>query len=577
MEDEVKSLNDYFSIGWRRKYYILIPFFLVLIVASTTIFVLPSIYSSTGTILVESQQISEKLVESAVTGLVEERIQTISQQIMSSQQLFEIIEKFNLNANQDAELPRSKILNDVRERINIAIVSIGTKRRRRNESSSVVFTISFEDTKPQIAQSVANELVTLFLDENIRSRTESAEGASEFLKKEVERLGTQITAIGEKIALYKQKNEASLPEALQINLERMVNLKSELLNSENELSALDEKRNLLIIDIETLRIQPSGEGVGSEKLALKQELKELQNQVVALSARYGPDHPDVKAANRQLVAFESEYGILSSREDLLLQKEQVETEIREQLSRYSKNHPNIKRLERKLEGIVLMIGQVKKVGVTTQAGVIDPELRQAKARLESTLKAIDRLKRSRLSLENQILLLDKQISRTPQVERGLEALERDYENTKQKYREIKSKQLQAELSRSLEEDQKGQRFTLVQPPLLPDSPIKPNRPVFLLVGLAFSLMCGVVVAGVAEVFDRGIQGPRALATVTKMTPLVTIPYISTSYDEKTRILNIWMLVVSVLMIILGIIVVLHLFYKPIDILWLSLLQKLSLL
>lgn len=577
MEDEVKSLNDYISIGWRRRYYILIPFLLVMSAVIATVLVLPPIYSSTGTILVESQQISKALVQSTVSGLAEERIQMISQQIMSSNQLLEIVDKFDLYAKESLDAPKSKIIGDMRERININILSTATRNQRRNDDPSLVFTISFEHQIPAIAQLVTNELVTLFLNENIRSRTESAEGTSEFLKKESERLGTQIATIGEQIAEYKQKNEGSLPEALTINLERMVNLKSQLLSSETELSALEEKRNLLLIDIETQRNQPSGEGAGSEKLALKQELKDLQNQVIALSARYGPEHPDVKAANRQLVAFESEYGILSSREDLLLQKEQVETEIREQLSKYSKSHPNIKRLERKLDGIVLMISQVKKGGINAQVTAIDPELRQLKARLESTLKAFDRLKRSRLSLEKQILLLDKQISRTPQVERGLEALERDYENTKKKYQEIKSKQLQAELARSLEEDEKGQRFTLVDPPLLPDTPIKPNRPELLLVGLAFSLMCGVGVAGVAEVFDSGIRGARALAAVTKMTPLVTIPYISTSQDERTRNLNIWISLVSVLVVIIAIILAVHVFYKPLDVLWLILLQKLSLL
>jgi uncharacterized protein involved in exopolysaccharide biosynthesis len=573
MEDEVKSLNDYISIGWRRRYYILIPFLLVTIVASTIVLILLPIYASTGTILVESQQISEDLVQSTVTGVAEERIQVISQQIMSSQQLLEIIEKFKLYANHGSNTPRSEIMDDMRNRIGIDFVS---KKRRRN-NNAVVFTISFEHPKAAIAHSVTNELVTLFLDENIRSRTESAEGTSEFLRKESERLGEQIAAIGERIAVYKQENEGSLPEALNSNLERMVNLKSELLNSENELLALEEKRSLLVIDLETLRNQPSGEGGSSEKLALKQELEKLQNQVIVLSARYGPEHPDVKAANRQVIAFENQYGNLSNRQELLGQKAQVETEILELSSKYSKDHPNIKRLGRKLEGIELMINQLQISQVNSPGNPVDPAMLQVKARLDSVRKSIDRTKRSRLSLEKQILLLDKQISQTPQVERGLESLDRDYENTKRKYQEIKSKQLQAELSSSLEADQKGQRFTLVEPPMLPDSPIKPNRPQLLLIGLVFSVICGVGVAGVAEAFDGGIRGARALAKVTKMTPLVTIPFISTRQDEQTRKLNIWISVISVLIVMVLIIVAVHLFYMPFDTLWLILLQKLSLL
>ena len=84
---------------------------------------------------------------------------------------------------------------------------------------------------------------------------------------------------------------------------------------------------------------------------------------------------------------------------------------------------------------------------------------------------------------------------------------------------------------SLEEGQKGERFTLLEPPLLPDRPVKPNRPKLLFMGFILAMMSGIGVAGVTEAIDAGIHGENALTTITKAKPLVSIPYIRTQQDE----------------------------------------------
>src|SRR5210317_1170394 len=130
MEDDVKTLGDYLSIAWRRKFYILIPFIVVLMITVATVFLLPPVYKSTGTILIESQQIPSELVQSTVTTFADERIQVITQRIMTSQQLFSIIRKFDLYALEIKTTPRSEILEDMRKRIAIERVSANLKSQR---------------------------------------------------------------------------------------------------------------------------------------------------------------------------------------------------------------------------------------------------------------------------------------------------------------------------------------------------------------------------------------------------------------------------------------------------------------
>ncbi len=575
MEEDIKTLSDYVSIAWRRKLHILIPFALVLSITAVTTFVLPPVYKSTGTILIESQQIPQELIQSTVTSFANERIQIIKQRIMTSQQLFGIIRKFDLYQDEIDTNPRSEILEDMRNRVSINQVSANVRSRRRGSSALIAFTVSFEHNNPGIAQKVANELVTLFLDENIKTRTARAEETTEFLKKESERLGAQIADMEANIAAYKQENEGSLPETLNLNLERVVSLKNALLNSETELSQLYERRKLLLIDLDTAQSRPEA-GLSDDEQQQKQELKNLQNQFISLSARYGTGHPDVKSVKRQLEAFEREYGNLSNMEDLRAQQEQARKELFDLKKKYSDEHPDIKKAERRLEGIETMIAEFEEPVTDNKEEEANPLVLQINARLESVDNSISRIKANQLNLEKQIVLLDERITKTPQVERGLEALVRDYQNTKSKYQEMKAKELQAELSKSLEEEQKGERFTLLEPPLLPDKPVKPNRPMIFMVGLMLSFVGGIGVAGVAESLDGGIRGPRALASVTKATPLVSIPFISTREDEVSRRRNFKIIVAVLVVLVIGFAAAVHFFYKPLDLLWYIVLRKLNL-
>ncbi len=241
MEEDVKSIGDYLSIAWRRKFLILIPFMVVLVITILTVLLLPATYRSTGTILIESQQIPQELVQSTVTSFADERIQVIKQRIMTSQQLLAIIKKFNLYTDEIKKTARSEILNDMRNRIFIDRVSANVRNRQRGASALIAFTVAFEHQSPALTQKVANELVTLFLDENIKSRTTRAAETTKFLEKESDRLRSQIEIMEEQIATYKQDNKGSLPENLRINLERIEALKVLLFDTEREINALAEK------------------------------------------------------------------------------------------------------------------------------------------------------------------------------------------------------------------------------------------------------------------------------------------------------------------------------------------------
>ena len=98
----------------------------------------------------------------------------------------------------------------------------------------------------------------------------------------------------------------------------------------------------------------------------------------------------------------------------------------------------------------------------------------------------------------------------------------------------------------------------------------------LFLGVVLSMVSGIGVAGIAESFDGGIRGSRALATVTKMTPLAAIPYISTRRDDAIRRRNLQISIAAVIVLGVGLLAMVHFLYKPLDLVWLSVLRKLSL-
>ena len=167
----------------------------MLVITILIVLLLPATYRSTGTILIESQKIPQELVQSTVTSFADERIQVIKQRIMTSQQLLAIIKKFNLYTDEIKKTARSEILNDMRNRIFIDRVSANVRNRQRGASALIAFTVAFEHKSPALTQKVANELVTLFLDENIKSRTTRAAETTKFLEKESDRLRLSLIHI----------------------------------------------------------------------------------------------------------------------------------------------------------------------------------------------------------------------------------------------------------------------------------------------------------------------------------------------------------------------------------------------
>ncbi len=164
---------------------------------------------------------------------------------------------------------------------------------------------------------------------------------------------------------------------------------------------------------------------------------------------------------------------------------------------------------------------------------------------------------------------------SPQVEREYRNLTRGYENALAKYQEVKAKQLEAQLAESLERERKGERFSLIEPPQLPEEPDKPNRIAILFLGFVFSFTGGFGNVVVRESMDQAVYGSKGIMAITKVPPLAVIPYIECSDDRRQRYTSVAMTISGLLAAIGVILVSVHVFYKPLDVILYIVLRKLG--
>ena len=133
--------------------------------------------------------------------------------------------------------------------------------------------------------------------------------------------------------------------------------------------------------------------------------------------------------------------------------------------------------------------------------------------------------------------------------------------------------MEADMSESMEKDRKGERFSLIEPPMLPDEPIKPNRIAIALLSFVLALAAGFGYAFLKESLSKTIYGSEALMAITGAPPLVIVPYISTEMEltqSKQFKRNFFLIIVAGFITIL---LLIHFFVRPLDVLWYVLLRK----
>ncbi len=518
IEESTKTIGDYLRIARRRKYLILLPLLTLLSITVIVAIALPPVYISEATILIEQQHIPTELVKSTVTSLADERIKQIEQKVMTVDNVNKIIEKYGLYEKLKNKLSKSELAVEFKDNTELILVNANVIKNGRFNTATLAFKLAFSHKNAEMTQKIASELVTLYLDENVRNRTERAEETAQFLAVEAKKFKLEIQKIENKIAEYKEEYSNSLPELLPINLSAIERIETEL-----------------------------------QQLAFREKL--LNERKVTLRTQLAVTSPSAISSSKGVV--EESLPELKARYKLLLNK-------------YSKSHPDVKAVKRKIKGY-------RKSSKSSLGRISNPVYLQLKGEMDIAQIELQDIGLHKLSLKERLKKFELRVSQTHQVERGYYDLMRDLDNNRDKYKELKSKSLEAGLSQTLEEEQKAEKFSLLEPARVPLKADKPNRFKILVMGLALSIFSGLGAGYLAEMLDGSIRGYNTLTQLTGFEPLVIIPYIENDEDIARTQKNKKNFMIVAMALLIGTVLALHFFYMSLDLLWLKFWHRVAML
>ena len=533
---------------------------------------LPSVFKSRAVVLIEAQEIPQDLVRSLVTSFADQRIQVISQRVLTNNNLTSIITKYELYADQRKHDPIERVLEQMRKDISVAPISadVVDPKQGRAVQATIAFELAYENKSPQLAQRVANEIVSLFLNENLKQRTETSKETLDFLTTESEKLRANVADLESKLSKFKQGNVEKLPELTNLNLEMMNRTEQEVSQVDSQMRSLDQQRVYLESELAqqkptTMLLSETGERI----LGPADRLRVLESEFVPIAARYGPNHPDVVAKRKEIEALRAQAGGNSGAGEIALKLQRAQSDYAQANKKYSPEHPDVKRLAREVDSLKSELATANRTApdpvVTKRPD--NPAYIQLQARLDSTTNDMGALRSQRATLKAKLAQLEDRITKSPEVEREYRMLTRDYDNAQLKYREILAKRQEAELASNLESNQAGEKFTLIEPPVIPEEPAKPNRLAIGLLGALLSMAGSVGSGALAESLDTRVYGRTGVTRLLGVPPLAVIPKLETEASKSQR-RNRWAMVVAALLaVVILVLLAIHFLVSPLDVLY----------
>lgn len=572
-EERTKDLSDYLYAIRRRRTPILIIAATLFVISALVAFLLPPVYRSTATILIEEQEIPQEMIRSTITTYAWQRIQTISQRVMTRANLLEIVNKYDLYADKRKWETTEEITERMRKNVKMEPISADVidPRTGQPRAATIAFTLGYEGQNAQVTQKVANELTTLYLNENLKSRAEKSAETYDFLTDEAKKLAEHIAELETKLAAFKQKNINALPELAQLNFSLMDRTEQELRDTQNQIRTAEERK--FYIEGQLAQISPNSPmfaATGERILDSETRLKVLRTELAAATASYSPDHPDVLKLRREIQGLEKQTSGVSQRQQQAKEMTRLRSELAASREKYSEEHPDVVRLTKQLATLEASLSETTDKAPESAVAAEKPEnptYITLHAQLEGTNSQIRSLYTKSDQVKAKLADYEKRIVQTPQVEREYLDLKRDYENSQLRYRELKSKQMDADAGQQMEKERKGEKFSLIDPPQLPEQPVSPNRKAILLLGFILSLGGGLGFALTADSLDSSVRGTRGVLLALGAAPLSVIPYIENS-DDAARHAKTKRLAVRTAMAGLVIVVVLVQFlWLPLDVIW----------
>lgn len=492
------TAEDYVAILRRRIWWLVVPT-LVLAAASLLLsFKLETRYTSQTLVLVQQQRVPDAFVKPVVTEELQQRLATMQEQILSRTRLQPIIERFGLFADRP-NLSMEEKVDLMRKAITVTPVKADFATAG-DKNGLPGFYVSFTASNPRLAQNVCGEITSMFMDENLKVRTNAAQGTTDFLRSQVDDAKRSLDEQDSKLAEFKKKFIGQLPGQEQSNMNMLTTLNTQLDAATQALNRMQQEKTY------------------TESM--------LTQQVAAWRASESTDAP--QTLDQQLAAAEAELIRLQSR--------------------YTETHPDVVKAKNNVELLQKKIADQNKqaaaVDASAAAATAHPkgpepqQIQQLRAQLQGLDTAIKDKQKEQSTILGQIHNYQARIQLSPMVEEQYKELTRDYNTALAFYNDLLSKKNQSEMATDLERKQQGEQFSVMDPPNLPEKPTFPNRPLFAAGGGVGGFAIGTFIALLLEMKDKSLRTDRDVQFFLELPTLAMLPRIGQENGAK-RALRFW--------------------------------------
>lgn len=431
----------------------------------------PKKYRSETMILVDPQRVPEEYVKATITGDVTDRLQTISEEVMSRTRLLMIANKDGLYQKVREKYGDDSAIGAIRKDITVEIIKGASDR-----SPIDGFKIAYVSSTPELAQKVTQQIAALFIEENIKERDQDAQGTEQFIDNQLIQARADLAAQDAKIRDFKAAHLGTLPEQEGANLAMIGEYQS---MAQQNSEAIDRANQQKVYLQSMLNVNGSQKPLAAAPppTPLQLQLQAAEDQLAAARQKYTDSHPDV-------IRLRDEVATLK-------------TEVKHQPA-----------------------------AVARAASATGPSISQ---QLESQLLATQEEIKSRsdrqLQLESQISSLQSRVSSLPAVQQEYESLSRDYTEMQKNYESLMEKQQASGMAAELEQHNESERFRVLDPASYPSAPFSPNSLLVNAGGLAAALILGLALAFVAEMRDPTLHNADEAEAYLSVPLIVTLPSI----------------------------------------------------
>ncbi len=478
-ETQGQGLDLYIRIAIRRRWWIMVPFVLGWAAVLAASWIIPPKYKSESLILVEQQRVSTDYVTPNVTLDLSARINSLTEQIMSRTRLLAIADKFNLySGNKVAD--QDAIVDKLRKDISIDL----EKSRTSRPDQLTAFRLSYVSSSPQLANQVTQELTSLFIDTSMKHSADVSQQTTDFLQRQLEIARKDLDEQERKLREFKSQYLGELPEQLQSNVQILSGLQGRLQGATDTLNRAEQQR----VYLESLQTQyraaarqASGTNTPVTAASVDKQLEQLHQQLSEAQAKYTDKHPDVIRLKGEIAAAEA-------------MKAKIDKELAQPEAATKKPSPSE------------LQAQAPLMQIESQLKANEIEIANDKAEIKS--------------ITNQIGQYQGRLNLTPMREQQLAGIIRDHDQSQKNYDELLKKYQQSGLATSLQSEQQGEQFKLIDPPSVPARPYFPDRSKMALAGLGVGLALGIVVAGLVEFSDLHIYTDGQVKEIVGATMMI---------------------------------------------------------